>query len=186
MTHKTSTARVSQQQGFNLLELLVVLGLIAVILGVAMPAGQAMMERGHLRAATNEVYSALLFTRNEAVRLRQPASICASSNSTPSTCSDSAADYLGIFSSSSGFNLVSGKASNPVDLGTYNARVRLINAEGSRVTFQPMGNRQLAANADNPLFFEVTVGSHIRQVEVCFNGRVYIRQEAGESQCKGG
>ena len=185
MPHKTTSAGVTQQQGFNLLELLVVLGLIAVIVGVAMPAGQAMIERGQLRAATNEVYSAILFTRNEAIRLRQSASICASSNSTPSTCSDSAADYIGIFSSGSGFNLASGRASNPVDLGTYNARVRIINAEGNRLTFQAMGNRYQAANVDNPLFFEITVGSHIRQVDVCFNGRVYIRQEAEESQCKG-
>lgn len=52
-----------KQKGFNLLELLVVLGLLAITLGVFIPSGQNMLKKSRLISTTNQVYSALLALR---------------------------------------------------------------------------------------------------------------------------
>ena len=173
------------QAGFNLVELLVVLVIAGVLLGVAVPAGQSMLERGQLRAATNEVYSALLFARNEAVRVRQTFSLCSASNATPTACSASPQPFVGVFEDT-GFNLASGKASNPIELGNGRARALVMNAPNNRLVFQPLGNRMVAANPNAPVYIEVTLGSQTpKEVEVCFNGRIFIRETQGVSRCQG-
>ena len=174
------------QTGVNLIELLIVLVIAGVLLGVALPAGQGMLERGQLRAATNDVYSALLFARNEAIRLRQSTSLCMSSNSTPAACSAGAQPYLGIFTQSTGYELSPGKASNPVHLGNGHARARLVNAGGNRLVFQALGNRTVADDSDDPVYIEVTLSNLTpKHVEICFNGRVFIRETPGVSRCEG-
>src|SRR5690554_4588156 len=159
MPHKTTSAGVTQQQGFNLLELLVVMGLIGVIVGVAMPAGQAMIERGRLTAITNEVYGALLYTRNEATRLRRDYRLCFVSSATATSCASSATSRLGVFAVSDSnltlnrvFDLTPNTELDFVGVGTDN-----------QLNFQPLGNRQ---SSNDAVYLEATSGAQSRQVEV--------------------
>lgn len=94
LTHR-NTKNFSPQQGFNLLELLVVLGLIALTLGVLVPSGQAMLEKSRLVSATNAAYSALLYTRNDATRLKTDARLCFITSKTATQCTQDASDLLG-------------------------------------------------------------------------------------------
>lgn len=160
----------SKQQGFNLFELLIVLGLTALTLGVLLPSGQKMLEKSRLISTTNEVYSALLFTRNEALRLRAKASLCFVSSPTATSCGTEAAEFLGVFVEDSH------KRSYPI---AEQANLAFYGAAANQIKFFQLGNRE-ASEAD--VYIEVTVGEFKKQIDICFNGRISIRKE--QSECK--
>ncbi|MFH1601103.1 MAG: GspH/FimT family pseudopilin [Pseudomonadota bacterium] len=54
--------------GFTLVELMVVLAVLAVLIGVAVPSFQNITNRNRLTAVTNEMVAALQLTRVEAIR----------------------------------------------------------------------------------------------------------------------
>lgn len=166
------------QTGFNLVELLVVLVIAGVLLGVAVPAGQGIVERAQLRAATNDVYSALLFARNEATRLRRDIRLCFVHSATSTSCSSPGSSTL-----LSAFVLDS--SDTPAQLirsFEINSNVD-INLEGvaQYIQFQSLGNRQEGNSA--AVYFVVEISGNHKEVESCFNGRILIRESAGMSQC---
>jgi len=164
-----------QQAGFNLLELLVVLAIAGVMFGIAIPAGQGMLDRSRLIGATNEVYSAMLFTRSEAVRLRKGFRICFVSSQTANACSNNTTSHLGAFSvqNSNIDKLVRTFDINP------NVTVSLHGAATS-LDFERLGN--LAAK-DGEVYFRLEAGDYVRKVEACFNGRIGTRKEEDDSLC---
>lgn len=76
------------QKGFNLLELLVVLLILAIALGVALPAYQRQMDALTMRTTANELLASHRLARSESIRSRQLVSLCASG---ASTCQSSSA-----------------------------------------------------------------------------------------------
>ncbi|GLR63700.1 prepilin-type N-terminal cleavage/methylation domain-containing protein [Marinospirillum insulare] len=165
-----NTNNSSPQQGFNLLELLVVLGLLAITLGVLLPSGKAMLEKSRLVSATNDVFSALLFTRNEAVRLKENASLCFISSPSATACGTQETDYLGVFVNDQL------KRNYPTE---DQAKLTFNGALDNQIKFFELGNRE-ASDAD--VFIEVAVGNLKKQIDVCFNGRIAIRKQKNE--CK--
>lgn len=69
-------------EGFTLLELLIVIAIVGILISLAAPSFQDMMERQKIRDALNEWQSAFFFAQREAMRLKEPVRICASSNGT--------------------------------------------------------------------------------------------------------
>lgn len=178
MPHTLPATTPARQQGFNLLELLVVLGLLAIIFGVAMPAGQAMIERGRLISVTNEVYGALLYTRNEATRLRRDYRLCFVNSATATSCSSTPTNRLGAFAAN-GNNLTLNRV---FDL-TPNTSLSFVGVSNHQLNFQRLGNRQ--AGIDNgAVYLQATAGSRNKLVEVCFNGRIVIRETNDSSECQ--
>ena len=168
-----SSAPHRLQTGVNLIELLIVLVIAGVLLGVALPAGQGMLERGQLRAATNEVYSALLFARNEATRLRQQTQLCFITDATADKdCSSSGTSLLGVFSDATPNN-------KPVRVFEIDSRVTVTLAQDDEIEFQRLGN----LSSGNATYFSLQVGDHQRQVEACFNGRIMILNAGENSKC---
>jgi len=77
--------------GFTLLELMVVLAIAGVLAAIAIPAMGNFMRNSRITAAANDVMAALHFTRSEAIKRRQPVTLCTSANAqaaTP-TCANS-------------------------------------------------------------------------------------------------
>ena len=72
------TAR--RRAGFTLIELMVVLGIVAVLAGLAAPSFAAMTLRSRLSAQANEAVSAALLARSEAIKRNTTVSMCVSSN----------------------------------------------------------------------------------------------------------
>lgn len=170
------------QSGFNLLELLIVLLIAGVVFGIALPAGQGMLDRSRLIGATNEVYAALSFARNEATRRRQDFSLCAVSSAESTSCSGSSQPFLAVFVAE-GSSLATGRT-NPIEL-TSPARVSLNNAPDNRLIFERLGNRTAVDNSNEPVSLVVTVNSRTRTIDVCFNGRIVIREEgSNQSGCE--
>ena len=76
------------QDGFTLLELLVVLAVAAVLVGYAIPSFQKLVRSNRLATQANSFLTALYTARSEAVRRSTTVTVCASSNQ--STCDTAA------------------------------------------------------------------------------------------------
>ena len=79
--HKTSNQVNHREQGLSLIELMIVLALAAILLGVAIPSFQSLVERNHLTATTNTLVFSLQTARSEAIKRALPAGVCTSNNS---------------------------------------------------------------------------------------------------------
>lgn len=66
------------QTGFTLLELMLVVGLAGLLLGIGVPAMGNFIRNARITGAANDVMVGLHFTRSEAIKRRQPVSVCTS------------------------------------------------------------------------------------------------------------
>lgn len=64
--------------GFTLLELMVVLAIAGVLFAVAVPAMGNFMRNSRITSAANDVMAGLHFARSEAIKQRQPVTLCTS------------------------------------------------------------------------------------------------------------
>lgn len=69
------------QSGFTLLELMLVVTLAGLLLGFGVPAMGNFIRNSRITGAANDVMAALHFTRSEAIKRRQPVTLCTSANS---------------------------------------------------------------------------------------------------------
>jgi len=80
------------QSGFTLLELMVVLAIAGVLFAVGIPAMGNFIRNSRITSAANDVMAALHFARSEAVKRRQPVTLCTSTSAVTDanpTCANS-------------------------------------------------------------------------------------------------
>lgn len=73
------------QRAFTLVELMITLLVVAILASVAVPAYQTMVKNNRLTTQVNELVTALLYARSEAVKRSAPVAVCASTDE--ATCS---------------------------------------------------------------------------------------------------
>ena len=81
--------------GFTLIELLVTLAVAAIVIGLAVPSFQAVVNGNKLTTAANEMVASLQVARMEAVRRNRRGVVCASANAnagTDATCASAGVD----------------------------------------------------------------------------------------------
>jgi type IV fimbrial biogenesis protein FimT len=78
----------SQQSGFTIIELMVVMVLLAVMAMLATPSWRTLQARNAIRTLANDYTLSVYFARSEAVRQNAPVTICPSNDG--ATCTDSA------------------------------------------------------------------------------------------------
>jgi len=81
-----------QQTGMTLVELMVTLGVVAILATVAAPSLQSMIERNQLQALTNNMVSNLYYARSEAAKRGFNVTLCAS-DATQNACDTSATSF---------------------------------------------------------------------------------------------
>jgi type IV fimbrial biogenesis protein FimT len=81
---------MKRQRGFNLMELVVTLGLAAVIIGIGAPNFEQFRANNRLTGVANDYLGAILSARTEAMKRQTPVALCPSDNpeSPDAECSD--------------------------------------------------------------------------------------------------
>ena len=74
--------------GFTLVELMITIAVLAIVLAVAVPSFQGIINRNRLVSASNEVVAALQLARMEAIRRNGRVELCPSTNGTSCSGSD--------------------------------------------------------------------------------------------------
>lgn len=69
-----------RQTGFTLVELIVVMLLIAILTGLALPSFTATITRNRIAAQTNEVMAAINYARSLAIQFNAQAGVCAAND----------------------------------------------------------------------------------------------------------
>ena len=77
----------SNNSGFTLIELMMVLLIIAITLGIGVPSFQGFIQDSRVAGLTNAFVSSLNYTRSEAVKRGSEVSLCKSSNGSSCTTS---------------------------------------------------------------------------------------------------
>lgn len=83
---------MNRQRGFNMMELVVTLGLAAVIIGIGAPSFEQYRANNRLTGVANDYLGAILSARTEALKRQTPVALCPSDNaeSPDAECSDGA------------------------------------------------------------------------------------------------
>ena len=76
-----------ENRGFTLIELMVALAVAVIITTIAVPGFRTMIQNNRASTQANELLTALMLARAEAVKRGAPVSVCASANQ--STCAGS-------------------------------------------------------------------------------------------------
>ncbi len=79
MSTSAHIARHARQSGFNLLELMMTLLIAGMVLGFGIPSFNQLRANNRMAAASNDVVTSIHTARTEAVKTRQPVTICSSS-----------------------------------------------------------------------------------------------------------
>ena len=79
----------SRQRGFNMLELLIAIGILGVITAIAVPSFQSISINGSLSTETNDLVSSLRHARSEAAKQGLNVTVC-SANADFTACSGAA------------------------------------------------------------------------------------------------
>lgn len=106
-------------RGFTLVELMVTIAVLVVVLGIAAPSLQGVINRNRVTSVANEVVAALNTARMEAVRRNRAAKLCPSVDG--ASCSGSDWGRLIIFIDENGDGNVGGTEEVVRDLA-FNAR----------------------------------------------------------------
>jgi len=69
-------------RGVTLIEVMVVVGIVAILAMMAAPNFRAMIERNQINSAANELMMGLQLVRSEAIRLNSTVTLCRSANGT--------------------------------------------------------------------------------------------------------
>ncbi|MEW5886440.1 MAG: GspH/FimT family pseudopilin [Pseudomonadota bacterium] len=69
-------------RGVTLIEVMVVVGIVAILAMMAAPNFRAMIERNQINSAANELMMGLQLARSEAIRLNSTVTLCRSANDT--------------------------------------------------------------------------------------------------------
>ncbi|MEW6414064.1 MAG: GspH/FimT family pseudopilin [Pseudomonadota bacterium] len=103
-------------RGFTLVELMVVLAVLGIVLGIAIPNFQRVVVSNRMAAQANDVIAALSLARSEAVKRAAQVTVCASSDR--ATCTggwaqgwivrDAAGNVLRVFGPLSGNSTLAG------------------------------------------------------------------------------
>ena len=129
MTKQGLTQRANG--GFTLLELLVAVGIAAIILAVGVPSFSSSIDNQRMTSATNDLVMTMNLAKSEAIKRVAYVTVCKSSDGATCTNASNWNDGWIVFSNATNANL------NTVDAG--DEIIRVFDGVNERVTISPVG-----------------------------------------------
>jgi len=171
-------------RGFTLLELMVAVAVLAILLGLGVPAYNDTIRNNQISASSADLIAALSLARNEAMKRGQRVSVCAAANpndpdANPDACA-AGTDWSNgwiVFVDAFGARGVINDGDVPLQSWAAPARgVRVVSGLDAPVSFTKLARAQLAQQ------FTVTkagcAGNQQRSIEINAGGRIGLtRQE---------
>lgn len=68
------------ESGFSLIEVMIVIAVLAILIGIALPSFRAAIQNNRITAQANELVTAFHLARSEALKRNRPVVLCASNN----------------------------------------------------------------------------------------------------------
>lgn len=158
---------MSREHGFTLLELMATITVLGVLLAMAIPSFQEMIERNKVTSAANNLLSSILLARSEAIKREQTISVAKGStwkkwrlfvDTNGNKSLDNGEEVIAEFNSSN--SITASGAGEMADAFSFNSR--------GRVT----------ATLDSGDKFTFTQGSHSRYI--CFSSTGRPRVQKGD------
>jgi type IV fimbrial biogenesis protein FimT len=179
---------IRQQAGFTLIELMVTIGILALLLGLAAPNFADTVRRSKARDLSNDLLSSLTFARQQAISTNQCVTICmvASATAANPVCATSGTDWERgwiVFANPLCDNVPGGvgadilKIHNGVDANGPSITPVGSGVNARRIKFNPVGSILLAEAKD----FTVVTQAPIKVIgKICVAATGRVRRIAQE------
>ena len=144
----------SRSRGFTLVELLVALGIAALILGIAAPSFDDFRRNNRLTSAANDFLASTQVARTEAIKRQVTVSICPSTDPPDAAATCSGAPFNGwiAFLDLNGDCARAGAGEDLVQAGGLIATTVNARSNGTCISFAPTGFTAPATNATRTVF----------------------------------
>jgi type IV fimbrial biogenesis protein FimT len=159
-------------QAFTLIELMIVLGVAAILATMAAPAFWNMIQNSRTTTQANELVTAINLARSEAIKRGERVEICSTANPAAGECggdNDWAAGWL---------VRVDGDASDVIRVWEAPAGLNLAANGTANMVFRSLGERENDGTVTFTLNFDGCTGDRQRRIRVNAAGRPSVTREA--------
>lgn len=168
------TISADHQRGYTLVELMMTLGVLAIVTAVAVPGFRDFVQNNRAAADANALLGALHLARNEAITRGVPVSVCASSdNATCAGATDWSTGWIVFGDTEAPLGSVEGgdtlfRVFDPVGQGS------VLGADATALTYRANGFLAGAAAVEFTLTVPGCTGDNGRVITVSLQGRAGV------------